>query len=189
LTAGGSAAQTCLGIPSADGQVAIAASSQRADGDTDFGAEFNADVTGPAAFGFQYGGLGADGDRATYAARASYDFYLVEPAVCAVAGVLYASDPTVSVESRLGVPIGLGVGKTLHAQRFSATVYAVPQYVWLRDTPVSAGGDADPETSNEFMAETGVTFAFRPLYVGGAFTVTTFDGSEPGFRLRAGFLF
>lgn len=192
LAAGGAAAQSCLGIPTRDGQISLAAVGGSLDGEGQYGGEFTADVTGPAAFAIGYGGIGADGDRQIFTARASYDFFLIEPSVCGVAGLWFDSAPGVGLDERLGVPVGVGIGKTLRGDRFSTTVFAVPQYVWLREklTPLLAP-DAEGETvtSNEFMAEAGVTFGFLPFYVGGSVLVTTFDDSDPGFRLRAGLMF
>lgn len=191
LTAAAASAQACLGLPSRDGQIAVAAAAGSLDGDTQYGGEFSADVTGPAAFGFGYGGVGADGDRQIFTARASYDFFLLEPAICGVAGVLYDTAPGGDVDHRLGIPVGIGIGKTLRSERFTATVFAVPQYVWTREKVLllqDVSGD-DVRTSNEFMAEAGVTVGVLPFYVGGSVVVTTFDDNDPGFRIRAGLMF
>lgn len=189
LSAGAAAAQACLGLPTRDGQIAVAATGTH-DGDTRFGGEFTADVTGPAAFSFGYGGLGGDDDRQQFTARASYEFYLVDPSVCAIGGVLYEDTPEGAVQERLGVPLGFGIGKTIRGRQLDATVFGIPQYVWLQDERVILpGGETDTESSNEFMAETGITLGFRSFYVGGSVVVTTFDDSDPGFRIRAGLLF
>lgn len=183
------AAQACLGLPTRDGEMTVAGVYASLDGDSHYGAELSADVSGPAAFSFGYAGLGADGDRKILHARASYDFFLIEPAICGVAGVLFDDDPAPGIDQRLGVPVGIGIGKTLRSPRFSTTVFAIPQYVWLRETPILDGLDGDAETSNEFMAEAGVTFGLQALFVGGSVVVDTFEGSDPGFRIRAGLRF
>jgi hypothetical protein len=186
--AGSAAAQACLGLPTRDGQITLAGTAADLDDDTRFGVEFTADVSGPAAFGFAYDGAGTDGDRQLFMARVSYDFFLIEPAVCGVAGVLYDDAPAAGIDDRLGVPVGIGIGKTLPAESFSATLYAVPQYVWLRESLVADAED-DTRTSNEFMAELGLNLRFRPVYVGGGVVVDTFDDSDPAFRIRAGLIF
>ena len=189
LSAAGAAAQSCLGLPTQDGEISLAGVYANLDDDSHYGVEMTADVSGPAAFGFGYAGLGADGDRKIVSARASYDFFLIEPAVCGVAGVFFDDNPAPGIDERLGVPIGLGIGKTLRSPSFSTTVFAIPQYVWLREKQVLDGVTGDAETSHEFMAEAGVTLGFRPFFVGGSVVVDTFEGSDPGFRIRAGLLF
>lgn len=189
LSAGAVAGQSCLGLPTRDGQIALAAAAGSLDGETQYGGEFMADVTGPAAFGFGYGGVGADGDRQIFTARASYDFFLLEPDLCAVAGVTFDNAPGGGLDERLGVPIGIGVGKTIRGRAFSTTIFAVPQYVWVREKSALAGADDDIDTSNQFMAEAGVTLRFQALYIGGSAIVTTFDDNDPGFRIRAGLVF
>lgn len=189
LGATSAAAQACLGLPTRDGEITVAGVYADMDGDTHYGVEMSADVSGPGTFGFGYAGLGSDGDRKIVSARASYDFFLVEPAMCGVAGVFFDDDPAPGVDERLGVPVGVGIGKTLRSPGFSTTVFAVPQYVWLREKPRLEGEDGDAETSHEFMAEAGVTLGLRPFFVGGSVLVDTFEGSDPGFRIRAGLMF
>lgn len=189
FAAGSAAAQACLGLPTRDGQISLAGTAGSLDDDSRFGVEFNADVTGPAAFGFAWDGAGTEGDRQIFTGRVSYDFFLLEPALCAVAGVLYDDAPAPGIDDRLGVPVGIGIGKTLPAERFSATIFAVPQYVWMRESlAVPEGGD-DSRTSSEFMAEAGVNLRFLTFYVGGSVLATTFDDADPGLRLRAGLIF
>ena len=192
LTAGGAAAQACLGLPTRDGEIALAAAGGRADGDTRYGAELAADVSGPTAFGFAYDGIGDDGDRQHFTGRLAYDFFLVEPEVCAVAGVLFDTAPTAGIEDRLGFPVGLGLGKTVAGPGFSTTVFAVPQYVWVREErerAPSGGAGRETVSSSEFMAEAGVTLRFLTFYVGGSLVATSFEESDPGFRIRAGLVF
>lgn len=185
LSAGGAAAQACLGLPTRDGQVAVAGMGDFSEIDR-YGAEFNVDVTGPAAIGFSYGADTSDGGRRVFAGRVSYDFFLVEPSICAVAGLRFANDEAPDVDERLGVPVGIGFGKRIRGDRFSTTVFAVPQYVWLREKRLASD---DVVTSNEFQAEAGVTLGFVPFYVGGAIVVTTIDEADPAFRIRAGLTF
>ena len=188
--AGSAAAQACIGLPSRDGQIAATAAYTLSDDHDALGGEFTVDATGPMSFGFGYSrDVGTDelmggGDRhvTTFDARAAYELYLVDPSICAVGGVWYQD----SAVEQLGVPIGFGFGKTLTGRAVSTTIYAVPQYVWLRESP---GGDLDDRTSNEFMARAGVMFGLQQLLFGGDVTVTTFGADDPRFALRAGFLF
>lgn len=188
FTTGGAAAQACLGLPTRDGQIALAAAGSRTDGDTRYGVELAADVSGPTAFAFAYDGIDGEGDRQVFSGRVTYDFFLVEPEVCAVGGALFDTAPGAGIEDRLGFPVGLGLGKTVPGPGFSATVFAVPQYVWVRETR-SEIPDEKTVSSSEFMAEAGVTLRLLAFYVGGSFLATTFDDSDPGFRLRAGLVF
>jgi len=188
FTAGAAAAQACLGIPSRDGQIALAGAYTRMNDFDAVGGEFHVDVSGPASFGFAYSrdfaraSTGDADDVNSFEARLAYELFLVDPSVCAVAGVRYLDAPV----ERLGVPVGFGFGKTLRGDRLSATLYGLPQYVWLRQDLI---GTDDVETSNEFMAEAGVTLGFLPFFVGGAVVVSTMDDDDARFRLRAGFLF
>lgn len=186
-TAGAATAQECLGLPTRDGDVALAGTAGGFQDDAHFGAEFTADVSGPAAFAFSYGAGGGDDDRQMFTGRASYDFYLVEPAVCVVAGVLYDDAPGGLVEERWGVPLGFGFGKTLRSDDLTTTVFAVPQYVFVREQRLE-GLELDTETDSEFMGEAGVTLGFRPFFLGGSVVVSSFD-DDAAFRIRGGLLF
>ncbi len=184
------AAQACIGLPSRDGQIAATAALTLAEDYNALGGEFTVDATGPMSFGFGYSrDTGMDelvggGERhvTTFDARAAYELFLVDPSICAVAGLWYQD----AAVEQFGVPVGFGFGKTLPGRALSTTLYAIPQYVWLRETP---GGDLDDRTSNEFMARAGVTFGLQQLLFGGDVTVTTFGADNPRFALRAGFIF
>ncbi len=188
LPAQRAAAQACLGLPTRDGAIAVAAVADLGQGDAAYGAEFTADVSGPASFRFGYTDAG-DGDARTFTGLASYDFFLVEPSVCAVGGVTYVADPEPHVADRLGVPVGLGIGKTLAYPHYSATIYALPQYVWVREKVTDPLRGETTGTSNEFRAEAGATLALFPFYVGGAVVVSTVGDGDPAFRLRLGLTF
>lgn len=186
LVPGALSAQACIGLPSSDGQIGVAFTGTAIDGEMELGGEFRVDVTGPAAFRIEYGNGHDDGIGRTYAALASYDFFLLEPSICGVAGVSYTTDPQAGIDDRLGLSVGFGLGKTLEMDRFSTTVYAIPQYVRVRD---SLAGSDESVSANEFMAEAGVTLGFEPLYVGGAVVLSSVGDGEPGFRFRVGLLF
>ena len=51
-TAGAAAAQACLGLPTRDGQIAVAGAYGVNDAYNTLGGQFHIDVTGPASFGF-----------------------------------------------------------------------------------------------------------------------------------------
>jgi hypothetical protein len=192
VSAGAATAQACLGLPTRDGQIAVAGAYGVNDAYNTVGGQFNIDVTGPASFGFGYSrDVGADeleggGDFSAhlFEARAAYEMYLLEPSICAVAGVWYND---VTGVDQIGVPVGFGFGKTLRGQSFSTTLYAIPQYVWLRtsfdDTQLP------DEDSNEFMGEAGLTLGFLRFYVGGGVVVTTIDDQDPRLTFRAGLFF
>ncbi len=181
-------AQSCLGLPTRDGDVAVNAVVDLGEGDPVYGGEFAADVSGPTAFRFGYSSVG-DGDARTFSALASYDFFLVEPSVCAVGGIVYVSEPGPGIQHRYGIPLGIGIGKTLAMRGYSATVYALPQYLWVREAFSDAFGHDRTGTSNEFQAEAGATLAVFPFYVGGAIVVSTVADSDPAFRVRVGIAF
>lgn len=183
--AAGASAQSCLGFPSRDGQVAVAGSWGIPD---EVGGDFHADVSGPGSFGFSYRTGVDDGEPSTYEARASYDFYMMEPAICVVGGFRYIDPSGSTVSERLGIPVGFGVGKTLDTGRFATTVYAIPQYMWTREVRTPVVGDEQVEISNEFTGEAGVTVAVLPFFVNGAITVGTIDEDQV-FRIRVGLIF
>lgn len=186
---GGLAAQACLGMPSSDGQIGVAATGTAVDDDFELGGEFHVDVTGPASFRIEYGNGHDDGVGRTYAALGSYEFYLLDPNICGVAGVSYTTDSAPGTD-QLGISGGFGIGKTLEAERFTATIYAIPRYVYLTEyRTVELTGDEVSESSNEFMAEAGVTLGLDPFFVGGALTLTTVGDGDPGLRFRVGILF
>ncbi|HUG39728.1 MAG TPA: hypothetical protein VMM12_04550 [Longimicrobiales bacterium] len=186
--AAGAGAQACLGFPTRDGSIAIAASYGDMDGWTEIGGDFHADVSGPGAFGFAYRTGTGEGEPSTYELRGAYDFYLLEPAICVVGGVRFMDVGSAAVSERLGVPVGLGIGKTLDTGRFATTVYAIPQYMWVREVRTGALGDEVVETSNEFTGEAGLTVGILPLFLNGAITLDTLD-DEPTFRFRVGLVF
>ena len=162
-------------------------------GDFEAGGEFHVDVTGPASFRVAYNNghtedLSGGGEvriGRSYSALGAYELFLLDPSICAVGGGFYTTDAGPGIDDQFGIALGFGLGKTLEAESFSATVYAVPQYVRLQETTVL------DETlhSNEFMAEAGVTFGFMPFFVGGAVTLTTVGDADPGLKLRVGLLF
>ena len=88
---GGLAAQACLGMPSSDGQIGVAATGTAVDDDFELGGEFHVDVTGPASFRVEYGNGHDDGVGRTSAALGSYELYLLDPNICGVAGVSYTN--------------------------------------------------------------------------------------------------
>ena len=184
---GGAAGQACVGLPTRDGAIALAGSYTTLEGRDEVGGEFNADVSGPGAFGLAYR-TGLEDGPSTYEVRGAYDLYLLEPALCVVAGVRYTDVESGAVSERLGVPLGFGVGKTLGAARVSATVYAIPQYVWLREVRRDALGAEEVDTSNAFAGEAGVTLGFLPLFANAAVTLDTVN-DEPGLRIRLGLIF
>ena len=186
-TIGGAAGQACVGLPTGDGAIALAGSYTAVEGRDEVGGEFNADVSGPGAFGFAYR-TDLENGPSTYEVRGAYDLYLLEPAICVVAGVRYTDGASGAVSERLGVPVGFGVGKTLDAGRVSATVYAIPQYVWVREVRRDALGGEEVDTSNAFAGEAGVTLGLLPLFVNGAVTLDTAN-DEPGLRIRLGLIF
>lgn len=197
-TAAAAAAQACIGLPTRDGQIAVAGAYSRMDDLNAVGGQFHADVSGPFSLGFGYSREfgrsealldGVSGDVQIYDARASYELYLLDPSVCVVTGLWYMDNARPGVEERLGVPLGFGFGKTLRGPSASATLYALPQYVWLRQVDDVPDGDERVRTSNEFMGEAGVTFGFAPFYVGGAYLVSTVSDPDSRFMLRAGFIF
>lgn len=181
----GLSAQACLGLPSSDGQIAIAGTGTSMDGELELGGEFHVDVTGPASFRVGYNNGHDDGIGRSFSALGSYEMFLLDPSICAVGGLVYTTDPTPDIDNRFGITLGFGLGKTLEADAFSATIYALPQYVRLQETTIR------DETlhSNEFMAEAGVTFGFHPFFVGGAVMLSTFGDTDPGLKIRAGLLF
>lgn len=192
LVPAGLYAQACLGLPSADGQIAVGATGTVSAGDFDLGGEFHVDVTGPASFRIGYNNghiesFGAEDARVnrSYSALGAYELYLLDPSICALAGGIYTTDAGPDIQDRFGVSLGFGIGKTLEAEAFSATVYAMPQYVRFWETTLLD----ETVHSNEFMAEAGLTFGFAPFFVGGAVMLTSVDGGDPGLKLRAGILF
>lgn len=191
-TAGAAAAQACLGLPTRDGQIAVAGAYGVNDAYNTLGGQFHIDVTGPASFGFGYSrdtgmdDLAGGGEQSAdlFEARGAYEMYLLEPSICAVAGVWYQD---VTGVDQIGVPVGFGFGKTLRGTSVSTTLYAIPQYVWLR----TSFDDAllSDDTSSEFMGEAGLTLGFLQFYLGGGVVVTTIDDQDPRLTFRAGLLF
>ncbi len=183
----GAAAQACLGLPTRDGSIAVAASHAATNGTSRLGGDFHADVSGPGAFGVAYRRGADDGAGSSYELRGAYDLYLVEPAICGVAGLRFTDRTSDTGAERLAVPVGLGIGKALRGERLTAIVYAIPQYMWVREDR-SVPGLEDVETSNEFTGEAGVTLGILPLFVNGAVILDTLD-DDPAFRVRVGVIF
>lgn len=183
------AAQACIGMPTRDGEIALSGTYLRVDDRSELGGEFHADLSGPASAAFGYRTGTGDSDQTTYEGRLAYELDLVEPSLCGVAGLRYDDDPAPSVSERLSIPVGFGVGKTLHRDLFSTTIYAIPQYVWVRETRTDlVDGPEHTETSNEFSGELGLTFGFMPLLLNTALTVNTVE-EEPALRIRLGLVF
>ena len=189
LVPGALSAQACLGLPSADGQIAVAGAATLMDGEVRPGGEFHVDVTGPASFRAEYDHGHDDGVGRTFSVLGGYELFLLEPSICAVAGALYTTDPAPQVDERLGISAGFGIGKTLRTERLTATVYAVPRYVRLQETVTDLAGVEETVGTNELLAEAGVTVGLAPLYVGGAVVLSTFGEADAGFRIRVGILF
>lgn len=181
------AAQACIGVPSRDGEIAVAGIYARGDDHSEAGGEFHADLSGPASLAFGYRTGLDDSEQTTYEGRAAYQLDLVEPSLCGVAGLRFDDDPAPGVSERLSVPLGFGVGKTLYRSALTTTIYAIPQYVWVRETRTDVV-DSDTETSSEFSGELGLTFGVMPVFLNTALVVNTVD-EDPAFRIRLGLLF
>ena len=187
-SAGTAAAQACIGIPSRDGEIALAGTYVRGGDRSAVGGEFHADLSGPASVAFGYRTGIDESDQETYEGRAAYQLDLVEPALCAVAGVRFDEDPEAGISERLSVPVGFGVGKTLQTTLFSTTVYAIPQYVWVRETrPDLIDGPSSTETSSAFNGELGLTLGLMPFMLNTALAVNTVD--QTALRIRLGLVF
>lgn len=186
-SAAGAAAQACLGIPSRDGEIAVAGFYGISD---EVGGEFHADVSGPGAFGFGYRTGVDDGEPSLYDVRGAYDLYLLDPAICVVGGLRYTDIDVAgsTVSERLAVPVGFGIGKTRDTGRFSTTIYAIPQYMWVREVGTDIEGNEVTDTSNEFTGEAGLTLGFLPFFVNGSITLSTVS-DDAAFRIGVGLLF
>lgn len=184
----GAAAQSCLGLPSRDGQIGVIASFGSTDGPDELGGDFHADVTGPASF--QFGARTRDQEVGgqIYSARGAYELYMLQPSICFVGGVFYRDHVELGIDDRLGIPLGIGIGKTAGFDLATVTLYALPQYVRVREVQTILQDVAEQVvTTNEFMGEIGLNLGFRPFYLGTALAVSTMD--DPALRFRLGLLF
>ncbi|HSJ16111.1 MAG TPA: hypothetical protein VK939_17015, partial [Longimicrobiales bacterium] len=89
--------------------------------------------------------------------------------------------------TELMIPVGLGAGMTLPTGPLNTTLYAVPQFIWLR-TSYTTPETSEDATETAFGARAGVTLSRGSFFGGGSVFTTTLDEFDPRFVFQLGFL-
>lgn len=175
------AAQACIGLPLADGDLWLAGIVSEGD-PTRYGAELTANLSGPLALSLDYLRAEDDADGYTLGARAAYELPYVVPSLCPTVGVRYSSVPVAGGEdaTRVAVPVGFGIGKTLPlSPAASLTVFAIPEYSVF----VESDGLED-DGGGELGAELGALLGLGPLYLGASVRVGDAFGADGELLFR-----
>lgn len=189
-------AQACMGAPISGGQYGIEGAMGVGEGFKSYGAGVAANLAGPLAFA---GGVtvtkpDAGGESlTTFGASGGYELLQSDRlSACPVVGASYWTesadfDGTEVDVSQIIVPVGLGLGTTLPAGSMDVTLFATPQYLWIRSSISSDEGSLS-ESQNEFGLNTGVRFGVSSFYAGAGMAMTSVENSDPVFNFGIGFV-
>ncbi|MGH7482967.1 MAG: hypothetical protein ACRELV_12500 [Longimicrobiales bacterium] len=191
-TASPAFAQACLGVPAGSGQYALGPTASFMDGAKSYGADVQANLSGPFSVGGGYALTDSDLEDApnghTLAATVSYELPIAQVSVCPSVGVSYGwvSFEDDSKVSNTTIPVGIGFGKSFAAsESLDVTPYAVPQFMHMRP---SVTGVEDLDSVNEFAGTLGLQLGMNRIYGGGGVSMTTIEESEPVYFVRLGFI-
>lgn len=186
--------QACMGAPISGGQFGIEGAMGVGEGFKSYGGGVAANLSGPLAFA---GGVSvmkpdAGGENlTTFGASSGYEVIQSERlSVCPVVGATYTSE---SAEfegsefeaSQLVVPVGLGLGTSLPAGSMDVTLFATPQYLWIRSS-ITSDGTSLSTSANEFGVNTGLRLGVSSFYAGAGMSMNSIDNSDPVFNFGLG---
>jgi hypothetical protein len=186
--------QACMGTPISGGQYGIEGGLGVGEGFKTYSGGVAANVHGPLAFA---GGVAvtkpdAGGENITsFGGSGGYE--LVQSSrlsACPVVGLNYSTlsadfEGTEVDVNQIVVPVGLGLGTSLPAGSMDVTLFAVPQFLWFR-TSVSANGQSESDSQNEFGLNTGLRIGVSSFYAGAGMSLTSVEDSDPVFNFGIG---
>ena len=195
------AGQACLGVPTRDAGFSVAAEMALPNNAQQYAAVLNADLIGPLSFELNAGLLDIDDVEdhgATMGGRIGYTLGVVPAlSVCPIAGAQYSTISTeqnliegpLSVDATtLVLAAGAGIGTTFGGGP-AVTVFAQPQYLYIRNTFDDAIRPEESSNRSELGIDTGARLSIGRLLLGGGMTWTTIDEADPVFSLTVGIMF
>lgn len=190
-------AQSCIGMPIANGQRALSFGVGFPEGGSSYQARLDVNTLGPVAAHVGYTRSefdGVAGANNTVAAGAAYQIAAQLPvSVCPAAQVGYSfTTGTPSEATRLDVPLGIGLGTRLEmGAGMSLVPYVMPQVTFSRiSTP--AGNETLNSSQTAYGATVGAAVDFGPFYTGVDLSTTRIvdvPGTNQQVGLRLGVKF
>lgn len=186
--------QACMGAPISGGQYGLEGAMGVGEGFKSYGGGVAANVMGPLAFsaGVSVTTPDAGGENfTTFGASSGYELLQSSRlSVCPVVGANYTSeseeiDGTEFDASLLTVPVGLGLGTSLPAGSMDVTLFAQPQYLWIRSS-VGIDGTTVSQSQSEFGLNTGLRVGVSQFYAGAGMSMNSIDNSDPVFNFGIG---
>lgn len=197
---GGAAGQACLGVPTTDGQFSLSGGIGFSEGAKSYGGAFSADLVGPVSIGLGYELIDID-DISTngnaFSGRIGFELAIPGVSMCPFGGASYARlhEEEFGVEatlSQVGIPIGMGIGKTFDAgSNLLVTLFGAPQFLYINASLDASGpgGSLDiSESNSEFALDMGVRFGTTAFFAGAGVGITTIEDSDPVFGITVGVL-
>lgn len=197
------AAQTCLGVASADGQTALAMEAGFSQESRLYGISVAANLHGPLSLSGGWSliktrDISTNGDGLGVALA----FVLPVPRafLCPTVGAALTRSQrfdgrALVTISRTSIPVGFSVGERITVgSDLSLTGYVKPQFLFTRTSLAYESGDfigTDEEGAlkgSEFGLDTGLRLSSRTIFVGGALGLTTLDDDDPRFTATVGML-
>lgn len=198
VTASESLAQSCIGMPIRDGQMALQGEATGRSGEAglDLGGRVGVNFNTPFSLDFAVARPEFDTGRGTTASsRVAFEIVDYEPSVCPYAGVEYENRPGLAddeADTRVLLPIGIGFGKSVGSARLlTLSLFAAPELVFLPGE--------EPEDATGFFREIrartmgrgalGLVMGTPFLYGTAGVRLTTVAEDDPLFSLAIGMIF
>jgi hypothetical protein len=183
-------AQACIGSPSPDGSISIEAQHTTTDNAKGWGGNANVDISGPLSVQGGYSRLDpdtTDADTDVFTGQVAFEFKASKWSLCPVAGAQFSSSDLESGSAEIDhtqllIPAGIGIGMNVEAGSLAITLFAIPQYLYVRNETELTVGSAQTSTSstsNEFGSTVGVRVGTPRLYAGGSVFLSTIENTEP----------
>jgi hypothetical protein len=195
--AGDLVAQACWGSPAAMGQAAIEVGVSVTDGATGYGGGLDVNLEGPISIG-AWGAItdfdDMNDNMTGFGGRLGIELPVKNVSVCPTLGGSYSMISTnefgFDVDySYVSLPLMMKVG---HAFTTEDGLVVIPSagagYIHVRGK-AEAGGETAKKTFNEFGSHINLALGWQQFFVSGGVSFSTFEESDPVFRLGLGVFF
>lgn len=191
-------AQACIGIPTAEGSLAVVGGFATTDGAKGFGGTLHGNLEGPISIqaGYTLWDLDdIDENFNAFHAALGMEVPNLSFSACPFVGAEYAtwSESAFGVDVEITqtvIPVGLGIGKSFAAgPALDFTLFAAPQFMYIRTKgSVSDGTDSfsDTESGSEFGLGVGFRMGTQAVFGGAGVSFNTIEESDPTFSLSIG---
>lgn len=198
--------QSCVGVPSGDGQFALQAGVGLTSGATSYGADFAANVRGPFAVGARYVLTNlddADPNGSTFGGDVAFEIPGVGMSLCPRFGIVYSRASGLSTNiypgpyttiTTMSWSLEVGGGKMLSVTpALFATPFAAAGLVMLHsEAQAKNGGFTSQKYKDDdsaFGAVLGLLIGSRRVHAGANVSFTTIKDSDPLVTLGVGLVF